>query len=488
MDLDQLISLADPARGLEIDIPKPSRHPAARDESRNWGRLIVVTISVATTVAVAVIALRIGGHRSTSPSVIRARLPFSSAPAPAAAGVLPDTARLVQTVPDPQRGPAWGVRIYQTRNGMTCVQAGRTESGIVGAIGINGAYGSDMRFHPFALTEVPPGLGDCEPNDAHGHAFVNVAAVNTAASAGEEACLQHDDALPRVHCPASKLRDVYFGLLGPDARSITYAGPDGRGVVERTRGGDGAYLVVRPVAQGSCNRALMRRVGAPSSCDSSAQGEGLGANLRSGEITAVTYRDGHVCHLPAPQGPIVRLAECPVVGYAPFPGPRYTAVQIAAPVTVRKLPARYYCQRPGIYRPSALAIPCDGAIPRGYARSDFTLRHGVPSTDPGQNLLIYISWTANGSVTNTDRSSYYVSINYPNGCAAGGESTGTQTRIRAGQRVTRFFYVPTNCRGTYTGQVTYTPDLGPGGPDSLLAGARAANGALLVGRFTFTFP
>jgi hypothetical protein len=484
MDLDQLIYDADPARGLEVDIPEPRQH-TARDGHRNWGGRIAVTLSITLAVAVTVVALTIGGHRPLTTPAIPTRLPFSSP----VGGVLPHTARLLQTFPDPEGGPAWGVRTYQTRNGMMCVQTGRTESGVLGAIGIDGSYGDDLRFHPFGRADVA-GLGGCVPHDAHGHAFVNVAAINTAASAGQESCLLHDNAQPRAHCADSALRDVYFGLLGPDATSITYVGSGGRQVVEPTRGSDGAYLVVRPVAHGSCTRALMRRFGAPSSCNSSAQGESIGAALPSGEITAVSYRDGHVCHLPAPRGVVVRLALCPVVGYTPLPGPNYTAAQIVAPVAVRRLPARYYCQRPGIYRPAALAIPCDGAIPRGYARYDFTPpRHGVPGTEAGQNLLIYISWIAHGSVKNTDHSSYYVSIQYPHGCGAGGEGTGTQTRIRAGQHVTRFFYVPTNCRGTYTGQVTYIPNLGPDGDNSSLLGvASTRNGAFLVGRFTFGVP
>jgi hypothetical protein len=496
MDLDQLIRNADPAQRLQIDIPDPT-HRGARGHHRR-GELMAVALAVATAVAVAVIALSTGKHHPITAATVPAQLPFSSPASPAAAtGVLPRTVRLVQTFPDPQSGPAWGMRTYQTRSGMTCVQAGRTESGVVGAIGIDGDFGSDMRFHPFALKE-PDSLGDCEPDDAHGHAFINVDAVSTAASAGEAPCMDHDDAEPRQHCAASTLRDVYFGLLGPDAASVTYVGPGGRRLVERTRGRDGAYLVVTPVAHGSCNRALMRRVGTPSTCDASGGGgEGLGATLRSGEITAVSYHDGHVCHLPAPQGVIVRLAQCPVVGYVPLPGPRYTAAQITTPVTVRKLPARLYCDHPGIYRPAAVPIPCDGAVPAGYVRAYFTHpRPGAPSSDPGQNLLVYISWAAHGSVTNTSHSSYSLGLHYPKGCGAGGEVTGTQTRIRAGQNITRSFYVPTKCRGTYTGAVTYVPNLGPngenGGPlDSAYAvgeGRGIGHGLFLVGRFAFTVP
>lgn len=190
-------------------------------------------------------------------------------------------------------------------------------------------------------------------------------------------------------------------------------------------------------------------------------------------------------------GVIVRLAQCPVVGYVPLPGPKYTAAQIASPVTVRKVPARYYCERPGIYRPADLPIPCDGRIPPGYVRFQFTpSRSGAGGYDAGQNLLIYISWIAHAAVKNTNQSSYFLSITYPRGCGSGGEGTGTQARVRSGQRVTRSFYVQTRCRGTYTGQVSYIPNLGPDGQQGGIAleSASRGGGALLVGAFSFTVP
>jgi hypothetical protein len=396
---------------------------------------------------------------------------------------------MVQTFPDPVSGPAWGIRTYQTRTGLTCVQAGRTESGAIGAIGIDGAYGGDLQFHPFGTTRTP-GLGDCAPKDARGHAFMNVEAVNTGASGGLQPCLLHDDALPREHCPASSLRDVYFGLLGPDATRITYVGDGGRTEVQQTRGPDGAYLVVTPLAQGSCKRPPAGVSSGPSSCTYDTQGEGLGPTLRSGEITAVTYRGGHVCRLPAPHGVTVRLAQCPVVGYVPVNGPQYTAAQIAAPVTARKLPSRYYCQRKGRYQPAALAIPCDHAIPPGYARVPFAYANHKRSYDPGRNLLVYISWTAHAPVESIEHSSYQIDIEYPKGCGAGGESTGTQTQIRTGEHVTRGFYVPKSCHGTYTAQVTYTPDLGPGVQEAPpgLRTVGTGHGTFLVGALTFTVP
>jgi hypothetical protein len=69
---------------------------------------------------------------------------------------------------------------------------------------------------------------------------------------------------------------------------------------------------------------------------------------------------------------------------------------------------------PGIERPADLDIPCDGAIPRGYARVQFTpSRHGVGGYDPEQSLLIYTRWIARGSVKDSDRSSYHAFTSYP---------------------------------------------------------------------------
>jgi hypothetical protein len=62
MDLDELIHNADPARGLEIDVP--ARRPgAARDGHRHWGELIAVVLLVAVVVAVGLIGLSIGSSR-----------------------------------------------------------------------------------------------------------------------------------------------------------------------------------------------------------------------------------------------------------------------------------------------------------------------------------------------------------------------------------------------------------------------------------------
>src|SRR6202023_3121614 len=45
-------------------------------------------------------------------------------------------------------------------------------------------------------------------------------------------------------CPQSEERDLYYGLLGPDAESVTYL-EAGKPVTVATSGPEGAYLIVQ---------------------------------------------------------------------------------------------------------------------------------------------------------------------------------------------------------------------------------------------------
>ena len=171
---------------------------------------------------------------------------------------------------------------------------------------------NDGRFHPIPLDTNFP----CGQTDAHGYLFLNVFERDVPASASFGSAAgcrvgQRHARLPA--CPAGDLRNVAYGVLGPDAVSITYT-LNHHNVTERT-GPDGAYLVVVPATQQSCTSAPggKRCVGG--------SGEITTPTLQSGIITAVTYRDGHVCHLPTPtsgrgrggQLPEYRLRALPAV-------------------------------------------------------------------------------------------------------------------------------------------------------------------------------
>ena len=100
-----------------------------------------------------------------------------------------------------------------------------------------------------------------------------------------------------------------------------------------------------------------------------------------------------------------------------------TEADVASPVYVQPMPARYYCIHKGIYQPNVLRMPCDGRVPKGYFRIT-----GGPS-----QLMVYISWIARQPVTNVNDSTYSIQVTKPRRCGGGEQSnSGTQSPIRAG--------------------------------------------------------
>jgi hypothetical protein len=83
-------------------------------------------------------------------------------------------------------------------------------------------------------------------------------------------------------CPNSSLRTVIFGLLGPDAVSITYS-LDGHTRTQPTVGPYGAYLMVLPGSYSD-----------PEFPDGPSWEGRLPAHT---PISEITYRGGIVCHL-----------------------------------------------------------------------------------------------------------------------------------------------------------------------------------------------
>ena len=463
------------------------RWSLGRRGHRRWAGLLATVLTVAVTLVVLAVALRIGGHRPSRTGAVPAVLPFGSTLNPSGpTGVIASTVRLAAVIPDPEgSGPAWGIKTYRVNGDMTCFQVGREQSGRIGAVGAYGSFGNDGRFHPFTFSDV--GFGTCVPNDAHEHAFDNVAYANAPASASGEPCPTfangippHLPALARAHlaaqshaadCEPGNQRLVAFGLLGPDATSVTYRTAHGTATT-RTRGPDGAYLIVEPVDPAICG----------SRCESSGGGAATAMSLPIGLIATITYRDAPACHGPPLTNDartLERFDRCRYVGYVAPHHPALTAADVASPVHVQPMPARHYCDHQGADRPNVLRIPCDGRVPTGYFRL----------TGGGPQLMVYISWIARQPVTNVNDSTYSIQIASPRHCGGGGQgSSGTGTVIRAGTRITRDIEVSSRCAGTYRGTVVYEPSLGPGGAGGAGLPAPGAPGTYLVGRFAIVVP
>jgi hypothetical protein len=130
-------------------------------------------------------------------------------------------------------------------------------------------------------------------------------------------------------CPLADERNLYYGMLGPDATSITYT-VAGRTRTLATIGADGAYLIVTTGTTHRFTGAAGTR-------------ERAGLNVADAvpvysPIVAIHYRSGAVCHLVTAQrwvyGPSACAPSLPEpFGYtkAPFP----TRVRLATPIHTR---------------------------------------------------------------------------------------------------------------------------------------------------------
>ncbi|HEX4114890.1 MAG TPA: hypothetical protein VHY18_03350 [Solirubrobacteraceae bacterium] len=251
-----------------------------------------------TLVLAVPVLLALAGCGALAAGVIRFGAPVKPSPyifpGPRAGNGTPlaSTERLLPVAtPDPEGGPAWGMRLYQTTRGLGCVQVGRVLDGRFGALGQYGAFKDDGRFHEVPVNAPQFSNNDCSNLDAHGRTFMNLSVFDQAASGwfGCGSCAPASSNKMNIPpgsgiCEQGHERDLYYGLLGPDAQSITYTSK-GHSVTQATSGPEGAYLLV---THATYNRFYDFQ-------DASTGG----VVPVSSPITAVHYRDGHTCHITA---------------------------------------------------------------------------------------------------------------------------------------------------------------------------------------------
>jgi hypothetical protein len=439
-------------------------------------------------------------------------------PASATSGlgkVLPKDGRLLPIrVADPAGGPPWGIRLVKTTRGETCIQVGRVVGGEIGALGIDGSWNDDHEFH-----EIKPNdqLADlCGATDGAGNGFVDEGAYNAPASV--DVPIYNGRHIP---APASSLRMIFVGLLGPDARSVTYKTPGGRTRTERTSGGVGAYLVVFRETAANCLDFSSSLVFSTNSCAD--VGEGDSADLRGpSAITAVTYDSGKTCsdqpsasfvaaykrlaketrglrgaaarklwdrfmverHLSGAEWIQAAVPQCEPVGWVAPKLPKLSAAQVASPIKFEVVEAKNYCQNGPSIAPSAIpsVVACNGKVPNGYAPFD-------PGGD-GPQVLVTVSFTARQPVTNAN-SWYQWSVAGPakTGSISGQVSSGssTQSNVRRGERITFTDFVNADAHGVYSGTIGFIQNAGQNGQDQPQF-LRGGGGGLTVGTFSFRLP
>ncbi len=223
--------------------------PAVRGMAR---RLRLPAIALVCLLAVTTIALAASGVILTGAPVRPEELlnpnVGEGVPAPGASRLLP------LRVPDPEGGLPWGMRIVHTTRGDLCVQIGRVQNGQLGELGIDGAFNDDGRFHPMPADALPA-------DEFHGHLFdawlsnansscelTGEASVDSSVGV-ERSAAANVDAAKR---PLQDLRDIYSGILGPEAVSVSYRAGK-RDLSVAVVPSIGAYLIVRRAVAGRQN-------------------------------------------------------------------------------------------------------------------------------------------------------------------------------------------------------------------------------------------
>ena len=144
---------------LELELRRAVEQPRshARRARRRGSRLLLVTAAVLLLLGTAAVALAASGVILTGAAV-----PASRLASPSAGAGLPQPGKwklLSLRVPDPAGGPPWGMRLVQTTRGLVCVQLGRVQEGVLGELGMDGAFNDDLRFHPVGPGVLPTYTG-----------------------------------------------------------------------------------------------------------------------------------------------------------------------------------------------------------------------------------------------------------------------------------------------------------------------------------------
>jgi hypothetical protein len=349
-------------------------------------------------------------------------------------------------VADPGGSPPWGLRLARTTRGDVCLTVGRVVRGQLGALGIDGSFSDDGRFHPFS-TNFSNSV-DCVPSDADGHAFVAdtwYAVPTSAYEPNRGGCVTPWTPPARIlairrrlllsrpagpTCPPSAVRDVYFGLLGPDAIEIAYRTPDRRLHIERTAGTGGAYLVVEPHD--------------PHNEPSTGSAQSI---TSSTPIVGVAWHTGHNCGVLGPQNRGRPFFGCQIHDYVAPTTQVPSQATVRSPLTVRRL------------RRDEVSVSFIARVAVHNALSHYAIQlNDPPHPDPGEPHDIT--------------------------CRAG-TGAGTDADIRAGQRITLTIGPGLPCYGIARGVVELVIEPGPqSGPPFGIA-ERLSGIGRIVGRFSY---
>jgi hypothetical protein len=403
---------------------------------RRWWRPGALLIALPLVVAAAAVAATSG---------ILSGEPVKNPPGPppnpkVGLGVMVGAGKLLGVrAPDPAGGPDWGVRLVKTSRGLGCVQLGRLVDGKLGVLGRDGAFGNDGKFHERGPQIQPQ--PDCQQTDTAGRLFIAVTYVGLPDSADATGCAPRaNQTALRPVCPPGSLRTVYYGLLGPQGKAVTYRAADATVVRQPVSAPEGAYLVVQRTDPNRRNIGYFTPGVTPAT------------GLRS-----VQYRDGSVCRIGNPRR-LGGARACPLKG---FVTPKLPAVSRADLATTIRVHVGTRPERPG-----PKVKPPKGAPPI-----------------PAQRRITVVFRARRAADA---RSFYTVTTRIEHrseGCTYG--TLGPIAKdVTAGTVLTHTIYVPYRCRGIMRINVGYTRQRRPGQMPFDIGGFGNAQ----VGRAVVTLP
>jgi hypothetical protein len=245
---------------------------------------------------------------------------------------------LALRVADPEGGLPWGMRIVHTTRGLVCVQVGRVYRGQLGQLGVDGVFHDDGRFHPLG-SDVLYGTSE---------AIIQCVLPSQSFSYGDASADRSGDPVPfeGVRPPARELRSISFGLLGPNAASVTYRTRSGLRT-EPVNPRTGAYLIVEPVARGGRQFEHGGAVLGPASLHAL---NPLPPGLRGNTVSAITYRFGSLTCTIGSGAPV--STPCPTSRPA-FHGPEKPVHNLNEPLHLTLVK-----DTPAVCRAAFLNDPC----------------------------------------------------------------------------------------------------------------------------------
>lgn len=350
--------------------PRPLAQPL-RARRNGWGRTPLIAIAV-------VLAL-LGGAFGAGLIKLGKPSPTSavfSDPRAELGALTPGTVRLLPVrTSDPGGGPDWGLRVLSTTRGVGCIQVGRLVDGRLGSLGLDGSFSDDGRFHELPVDGQFNRFA-CAALDGAGRIFNNITVGDEPLSAtwfDAHGCIPPGQ--PPLEgnrslkvCPQSDLRNLYYGLLGPDAVSVTYK-LGGKTRTIPTVGADGAYLIVTHAPR----HQLLDFSGATA----------VDVVPVDGPITELHYRDGRTCHLNGHSwvgGSSACTPPLPVpVGYVPVP-PAPSTAAVGTPLHVRIVPGPFVAGR---HRGRQISVSFISRVSLTTDRGEFSMRVVEPHQPPG---------------------------------------------------------------------------------------------------------